>query len=380
MFATTLEALSQCPKEMNFGPCGGVTDTGACEIDDTHSCIFLDAPILPTAATSTEATPGQPGGQITSSRYEAGLRDGRFMVIAEVNGTDSADAEGFTSAARQLAEIADIVSITDHSGANVHMGNIAASAHMRAAGIEVMTTFSCRDRNRIALQGDLIGAASLGVENVLLVTGNHVDVGDSRGSAQPVFDLDGARLIGLARNLRDHSIFENGRALLAPPKYLINAPVHPFAPPYDARPMQALRKVDAGADCLITQHIFDLPRWREFQKEIDELRPLHRPFWMLGGVAVLPDESTARRVNAGLRGFSIPEEFLDRLRRASNPTKEGIKMAAELVTELAEHPGMSGCLVAPVTVRSNLLDASTEQADILAAVFDEAGIDDRRAG
>ncbi|MGW5324369.1 methylenetetrahydrofolate reductase [Rhodococcus pyridinivorans] len=334
-------------------------------------------PVLPDITPAPTGT--EPGSAITSSRYEAGLRDGRFMVIAEVNGTDSADAATFTRAARKLSEIADIVSITDHSGANVHMGNVAASAHMRAAGIEVMTTFACRDRNRIALQGDLIGVASLGVENVLLVTGNHVDVGDSKDSAQPVFDLDGSRLIGLARDLRDLGRFENGREIDTAPKYLINAPVHPFSPPYDARPEQALRKVDAGADCLITQHIFDLPRWREFQKEIDHLRAGHRQFWMLGGVAVLPDEPTARRVNAGLRGFSIPEELFDRLRRAANPAKEGIKMAAELVSELAEHPGISGCLIAPVTVRSNLLDASTEQADILAAVLDEAGIDERRA-
>jgi methylenetetrahydrofolate reductase (NADPH) len=356
---------------MQIGPCGGVGGDGGCEIRSLDRCVFIGG--RPEMA--EHYTPeGPPDGDRSGGGFEAALREGRFAVVTEVNGADTADATSFTAAARDLAVLADVVSITDHSGANVHMGNVAATAHLLAAGVETMPTFSCRDRNRIALQGDLLGVASLGVRNVLLVTGNHVEVGDSP-HAKPVFDLDSTRLIRVAAELRDHGRFENGRSVDSAPRYLIGAAAHPFAPPYDRRAAHVLRKAEAGADFLITQHIFDLPRWRDFLADVDRARAeAARDFFLLGGVAVLPDEPTARRVNAGLRGFSIPEETLTRLRRAADPAREGIAIAAETVAELAQSPGIAGCLLAPVTGRSNALSASAEQVEIIAAVLEQAGL------
>jgi len=364
---TVLPMMDFCPKLMEIGPCGGVGVHGDCEIDRTARCVFLDQQ-PPVVAES--AVPRFPP---TSGRLAEMLAVGTFAVIGEVNGADTADVRAYVSAAKSLSHVVDVVSITDNSGANVRMGNVAVSAHLTMNGIETMTTFACRDRNRMALQADLLGVASLGVRNVLCVTGNHVKVGDSP-DAKPVFDLDSTRLIAAAAQLRDEGVFLNGRALDVRPSYLIGGAAHPFAPPYDDRPDQVLRKVAAGADYLITQHIFDLPRWRQFLAAVNALREGTRPFHLLGGIAVLPNEEVARRVNAGLRGFTIPEAVLTRLKQARDPQAEGIAIAAETVAELDAADGVSGLLIAPVTLRTNSLAASQEQAEIIAAVLSAAGV------
>ncbi|MAY98707.1 methylenetetrahydrofolate reductase C-terminal domain-containing protein [uncultured Nocardioides sp.] len=367
MTTDLLPLIEECPKRMRFGPCGGVGLAGDCEIDRAARCLFIErtAPAVePSGATRRPTHRGRLAGLLAA---------GRFAVIGEVNGADTADVADFVAAARSLSGVVDVVSVTDHSGANVRMGNVAVSAHLTAAGIETMTTFSCRDRNRMALQGDLLGVASLGVHNVLCVTGNHVAVGDSPDAA-PVFDLDSSRLIAAAAQLRDQGVLLNGRALETRPSYLIGGAAHPFAPPYADRPAQVLRKAALGADFLITQHIFDLPRWRAFLADLDALRAAAPPFALLGGVAVLPSEPIARRVNAGLRGFTIPGEVLRRLRQARDPQAEGIAIAAETVAELAAAPGVGGTLIAPVTGRTNALAASVEQTEIIASVLAAAGV------
>ncbi|MGW5076363.1 methylenetetrahydrofolate reductase C-terminal domain-containing protein [Rhodococcus sp. NPDC004095] len=371
-----LPILETCPKSMRIGPCGGVFADGGCEIRPSRACSFLDLGKAEARSADESAfvpaagsRPAHPAG----SSLKATLDSGRFTIIAEVNGADSSDATEFVDSSRVVAEVADIVSITDHSGANVHMGNIAATAHLRNAGLDVMPTFGCRDRNRIALQGDLLGAASLGVRNALIVTGNHVDVGDSP-DARAVFDLDSPRLLAIADRLRTEGVLDNGRAVEVAPDLYLGAVVHPFAPPYDDRPRQAIRKVRSGADFIISQHIFDVDRWRSFLAEVNRLRVGERPFHLLGGIAIMPSETIARQVNAGLRGFSIPETLLTRLRQAKDPQDEGIEIAAELLTELIESEGVSGCLLAPVTGRQNALAASVEQSELIAEVRRRAGI------
>ncbi|GAB3285600.1 methylenetetrahydrofolate reductase C-terminal domain-containing protein [Kineosporia babensis] len=369
--------VAVCPKNMNVGPCGGVTEDHRCEIDDSMICALLTEPVRQQVIASERdllariSAPLVPERPI--SRLHESLLSGRFTVIAEINGADSADASGTVSAAQDIAAVADVVSVTDHSGANVHMGNVAVSAHLAMAGIEVMTTFGCRDRNRMALQGDLLGVSSLGVRNVLCVTGNHVQVGDSH-EAKPVFDLDSPRLLSIAEKLRSEGKYDNGRSLDVKPEYLLGATAAPFAPPYEERPWHVLRKVRLGADFVISQHIFDVERWNSFLAGVNALRADEKPFWLLGGVAVLPNEQVARAVNAGLRGFSIPESLLKRLKQAKDPQQEGILIAAELVVALNEAEGVAGCLIAPVTGRQNALAASSEQRDLIAEVRKVAGV------
>jgi methylenetetrahydrofolate reductase (NADPH) len=371
-----LPALAACPKDMAFGPCGGVGSGGACEIDLTARCCFVDADGAVPAhlrawAPGAGGTP-PPALPRGAGRFEAALRAGRWTVVGELNAPDSADATAFRHVGRRLAEHVDVVSVTDHSGANVHMSSLPAVAHLLAAGVEAMPTLACRDRNRIGLQGDLLGAASLGAAAALVVTGNHPAVGDSP-DARPVFDLDSTQLLAVAARLRDRGELDNGRPIERRPALLLGAAVHPFAPPLDDRPAQVLRKVAAGADFVVSQHIFDVERWRSFLADVQAIRG-ERPFHLLGGVAIVPDEPTARRVNQGLRGFSIPEPVLRRLGQARDPQAEGIAIAAEVVAELHASPGVDGCLLAPVTVRQNLLGPADEQVDVIGAVLAQAGL------
>lgn len=367
---TGLPIIETCPKSMRVGPCGGVFADGGCEIAPDRACTFIretqeDAPA--SGALAGAVVSGTTPWSAPQSRLKSTLDAGRFAFVAEVNGADSADATAFVDAARVVATVADIVSITDHSGANVHMGNVAATAHLRNAGLEVMPTFSCRDRNRIALQGDLLGVASLGVHDALIVTGNHVEVGDSP-QATPVFDLDSPRLLAVADRLRASGTFDNGRTVDVAPDLHLGSVAHPFAPPYAQRPEHVIRKVHAGADFIITQHIFDTSRWRSFLSGVNALRADIRPFHLLGGVAIMPNEPIARQINAGLRGFSIPETVLTRLRQAKDPQDVGLEIAAETLNELIESEGVSGCLLAPVTGRQNALAASVEQSDLITEV------------
>ncbi|MBS45992.1 MAG: 5,10-methylenetetrahydrofolate reductase [Nocardioides sp.] len=373
MTTLTLPLVEACPKKMRLGPCGGVGPDGGCEIDPSHACLFLEPEWASAQAASAPVTPATHRTAPGTSAFQDRLDSGAFGVVAEVNGPDTVDVTEFVTAAERIAEVADVVSVTDHSGATVHMGNVAATAHLLARGLEVMPTFGCRDRNRMALQGDLLGIASLGARNALLVTGNHPEVGDSP-DATPVFDLDSPRLLQVAARMRDEGRYANGRPIEERPRLYLGATAHPFAQPYDDRPGQVLRKVVAGADFVISQHVFDLPLWRRFVDGVNALRGDAPPFHLLGGVAILPDEPIARRVNAGLRGFSIPEETLTRLRQARDPQAEGITIAAEIVAELDATDGVSGCLLAPVTGRSNALTASAEQTELIAEVRRQAGV------
>jgi methylenetetrahydrofolate reductase (NADPH) len=378
--AATLPLVGSCPKSMVLGPCGGVAADGGCEVDAAHSCAFLDPARAERrdederAALAAALAPDPAALPVSSFRQR--LQSGAFTVVTELNGPDGAALDGYVAAALAIAAQSDAVSVTDHSGANVHMGSVAAAGRLRAAGVEVIATFACRDRNRIALQGDLLGAAALGIGNILCVTGNHVLVGDSP-DARPVFDLDGSRLIGLADRLRKRGAYDNGRGLADAPALFLGGTAHPFAPPYEERPRHVIRKARLGADFVISQHIFDLTRWRGFVRGVDQLRgePGVPVFHLLGGIAILPDGGTARRVNAGLRGFSIPEQVLRRLDQAADPQQTGIDIAAETVAELAGQPGVAGCLLAPVVNRgTNALTATAEQSDVIRAVRQQAGV------
>jgi methylenetetrahydrofolate reductase (NADPH) len=377
MFTTTLPLIDSCPKAMRLGPCGGVSADGSCEIDADHACSFLDPGRArqrdaDEAAALAAALPPDPQA-LPDNGFRRRLESGAFTVVTELNGPDGAATGDYLEGALGVAALSDAVSVTDHSGATVHMSTVSATAQLRQAGVEAIATFACRDRNRIAMQGDLLGAASLGVHNVLCVTGNHPLVGDSP-TARPVFDLDGSRLIALADRLRKRGEYDNGRLLNDAPTFFLGGTAHPFAPPYAERPLHVLRKVRLGADFIISQHIFDLPRWREFVRAVNDERGALR-FHLLGGIAILPDGATARRVNAGLRGFKIPEEVLRRLDQAADPQDTGIDIAAETVAELSAQPGVVGALMAPVLNRGvNALTAAPEQADIIRAVRDRAGV------
>src|SRR3990172_505620 len=188
----------------------------------------------------------------SGGRLERVLRSGRVAVTAELNPPDSADPQEVYDAAVVLSAVCDAINATDASAAHCHMSSVAICALLTRGGYEVIMQASCRDRNRIALQGDLLGAAAMGVSNVLCLTGDDVTTGD-QPEAKRVFDFDSIQLLQTLRVMRDKGMFLSGRKLTVSPRLYLGAAANPFVPPYDWRPLRLAKKVAAGADFIQTQ-------------------------------------------------------------------------------------------------------------------------------
>ncbi|HKZ84996.1 MAG TPA: methylenetetrahydrofolate reductase [Anaerolineae bacterium] len=303
----------------------------------------------------------------SGSRLERVLRLGRFAVTAELNPPDSADPQSVYRRALVLAEVCDAINATDASGANVHMSSVGMCAVLTHAGYEPVMQVSCRDRNRIAIQGDLLGAAAMGVRNVLCLTGDGVQAGD-QPEAKPVFDLDSISLLRTARILRDKGQFLSGRKLEAPPRLFLGAAENPFAPPHDFRPLRLGKKIEAGADFIQTQYCFDVPRLREFMARVRDLG-LHERAFILIGVGPLRSAKAAEWMRAHVPGVVIPDEIIRRLKGApaGRQWQEGKRVCIEIIQQVREIEGVSGVHV-----------MAYRQEELVAEIIREAGLLRRR--
>lgn len=285
----------------------------------------------------TDATPMRAG-----SRLEKVLRSGRFAVTAELNAPDSADPEDVYRNALVLSEVCDGINATDGSGANCHMSSLGCCALLTRAGYDPVLQVACRDRNRIAIQGDLLGAAAMGVKNVMCLTGDDVSNGD-QPEAKRVFDFDSVQLLRVARMMRDEGVFLSGRKLTTPPNFFLGAASNPFVPPFDWRPLRLAKKIEAGADFIQTQYCFDIPRLQQFMQRVRDLG-LHEKVFILVGVGPLRSDKVANFMRTKVPGVWIPDAVVDRL--ANTPRKkkkaEGIKICIELIQQIREIPGVHG--------------------------------------
>lgn len=281
-----------------------------------------------------------PPGHVSDSRLERVLRAGRFAVTAELNPPDSADPADVFEAARPLAEVADAINATDASAANCHMSSIGISALLTRAGYATIYQISCRDRNRIAIQGDVLGAAAMGVRNVLCLTGDGVGVGDQPG-AKPVFDLDSLMLLRTIKTMRDDGMFLSGRRITRPPRLFLGAAENPCVEPQEWRPERLAKKVAAGADFIQTNYIFDIPRFEAFMARVRDLG-LDKKVYILAGVGPLASGRAARWMRSNVPGVHIPDAVIDRLERADKPGQEGRKLCIELIRQVREIKGVSG--------------------------------------
>ncbi len=299
----------------------------------------------------------------TDSRLERVLRSGRFAVTAELNPPDSADPDEVYDRVLGLASVCDAINATDSAGANAHMSSLAVCALLARAGYEPVIQVSCRDRNRIAIQADLLGAAAMGVRNVLCVTGDGVGAGD-HPEAKPVFDLDSISLLRTARILRDEGHFLSGRKLQSPPKLFLGAVENPFAPPYDFRPLRLAKKVEAGAEFVQTQYCYDVPRFREFMTRVRDMG-LHERVYILAGVGPLRSIRTAEWMRNNVPGVVIPEDVMLSFKGVpSGKQREmGKRMCVELIQEVREIEGVSGVHV-----------MAYRQEELVAEVIEEAGL------
>lgn len=308
-------------------------------------------------------------GTLTAgSRLERVLRAGRFAVTAELNAPDSADPAAVYQHALVLAAVCDAINATDGAGANCHMSSLGCCALLTRAGYEAVLQVSCRDRNRIAIQGDLLGAAALGVRNVLCLTGDDVTAGD-QPEARRVFDLDSIQLLHLARTLRDQGVFLSGRPLSTPPRLFLGAVENPFAPPYDWRPQRLAKKVAAGAQFIQTQYCFDVPRFARFMAGVRELG-LHERVFILAGVGPLRSARAAEWMRARVPGVWIPDAIVERLAKTprARQAEEGKQICVEIIQQLRQIAGVHGVHV-----------MAYRQEEAVAEIIERAGLLPRRA-
>ncbi len=281
-----------------------------------------------------------PEGLKSGSRLEQVLRSGGFAVTSELNPPDSADPEDVFAAATPLAEVTDAINATDASGANCHMSSIGICSLLTRRGLGTVYQISCRDRNRIAIQGDVLGAAAMGVRNVLCLTGDGVGAGDQPG-AKPVFDFDALSLIRTIRTMRDDGVFLSGRKVTQPPHLFIGAAENPCVDPLEWRPERLAKKVEAGADFVQTNYIFDIPRFEAFMTRVRDLG-LEGKVYILAGVGPLASAKAARWMRSNVPGIHIPDDVITRMESAKNQGDEGRQISVELIQQVRQIAGVSG--------------------------------------
>ncbi len=299
----------------------------------------------------------------SDGRLERVLRSGRFAVTAELNPPDSADPQDVYHAALVLSTVCDAINATDASGANCHMSSVAICALLTRAGYAPVLQVSCRDRNRIAIQGDVLGAAAMGVCNVLCLTGDDVTVGD-QPQAKPVFDFDSLHLLRTIKIMRDESRFLSGRKLSVPPRLFLGAAANPFVPPYDWRPLRLAKKIQAGADFIQTQYCFDVPRFKTFMQQVRNLG-LHEQVYILVGVGPLRSEKAAEFMRTKVPGVAIPDAIVQRLRKTPPMRKraEGKQICIEIIEQVREVEGVAGVHV-----------MAYRQEELVAEIIEGAGL------
>jgi len=368
--STGMACPTNCAKQMRNGPCGGVRSDGMCEVDPAMRCVWIEAMdgckriseqpnktflepidhrlwnrstwlrvINGTRSVTTVVHPHvEPAREAFG--FEQACNSERFVVTVEVSPPDSADPGALIARASRFLGLADAINITDGAGANCHMSSAAAAAVLVAHGLTPVAQFSCRDRNRIALQGDILGAAALGVRNILCLTGDDVSQGD-HPNAKPVFDLEAISLLRITEGMRDLGAFASGRKLETSPNLFLGATANPFVPPFRDRISNLEKKVEAGAQFIQTQFCFDVPMLANFMDEV-RTRELHKRCAIIIGVGMLSSAKSLRRMVQHVPGVHIPEPILQRIGSADNQKAEAKAVLVQTMQAVSEIEGVTG--------------------------------------
>jgi methylenetetrahydrofolate reductase (NADH) len=267
------------------------------------------------------------------------LKAGQFVVTAEIVPPVSGDRRDLIAKVQPLKGTATAVNVTDGAGARSHMGSLAAAALLLQAGIEPILQLTCRDRNRIALQNDLLGAAALGIRNLLLLRGDDPSAGD-QPEAKPVFDLDSSQLSRLAAQIRDEHTLMSGQKVSGTADFFIGAADAPIDPPPGWTPKRLKEKIAAGAQFAQTQFCMDADVVKRYAQCLADNGIAD--FHLLIGIAPLRSARSARWIRDKLFGSVIPDVVVDRLARAEDPVREGRRICIELVEELSGLPLVAG--------------------------------------
>jgi len=275
-------------------------------------------------------------------RLRTAIRTGRFAVTAEIGPPRGADPQAITSKAELLRDWVDAVNITDNQGSHTRLASWAGCVLAMRAGIEPVMQLTTRDRNRIALQSDLISAGALGIPNVLMLSGDHPTFGD-HPDAMPVFDLDSVQLVWTASLMRDQGRLLSGKSVHPAPRWLIGAVENPFAPPLRFRAQRMGKKVAAGADFIQTQFVFDLEIFGRWMREVTDLG-LEQRCAVIAGVGPIRSVRAMEFIQTKVPGIHVPDEVVRRLRGVApdRVPAEGMLLCVETVQSLREMAGVAG--------------------------------------
>lgn len=276
------------------------------------------------------------------SNLERLLRQEEFVVTGELGPPRGADRSVIEEKAGILRGYADAFNITDCQTAVVRMSSIAAGAILSGMGVEPIIQMTCRDRNRIAMQSDLLGAAAIGAKNLLCLTGDHQKFGD-HPSARGVFDLDSIQLIQMVKDMRDGKRLQSGEEISVAPRFFIGAAANPFADPFHYRAVRLGKKIAAGADFIQTQIVYDVERFREWMKIVRDMG-LHKEAYILAGVAPFKSAGMAKYMKKSVPGMEVPDTLIERMVSAKKEDKraEGIRICVEIIEQVRAIEGVAG--------------------------------------
>ncbi len=385
LHATGLACPMTCPKLLRNGPCGGVRPNGNCEVHANRPCVWVLAwrrsRYLPWAHEIHQIHPpvdwrlqgssswlnlltGADGSRLphphydpdapapmipeSGSRFERVMRSGRFAVTAELMPTDSADPTQFLEHAEIFRNVVDAINVTDNAGGHVHPSSLAGCALLLQRGFEPVYQANTRDRNRLGLQADLLGAAQLGVRNVFCISGDYVTLGD-HPQARAVYDIDVIHAVQMCVDMRDRGQYMSGREIEIAPRLFVGAACSPMIEPRDFRAHRVAKKIAAGAQFIQTQTIFNVD---EFAVYMDEVRALglHKRAYFIPGVPALASVKAARSLQARFPGIVVPEAHVARLEKASREERRqiAIEAACESIARVRQIEGVAGVHIIPI--------------------------------
>ena len=276
----------------------------------------------------------------SGTNLEKILASGKFAVTVEAGPPKGTNPEVIQKKGDLLRQYCDAVNVTDNQTAIVRMSSLASCLLLKQMGIEPVMQMVTRDRNRIALQSDVLGAVAWGIGNILCLSGDHPKLGNHPQS-KAVFDIDSVQLIQTLKNMRDEHKFINGDEISGEVPLFIGAAANPFADPFELRVPRLAKKIKAGADFIQTQAVFDINRFADWMKIVTE-RGLDKETYILAGIIPIKSAGMARYMRDNVSGVIVSEEIVARMEKAEDAEAEGVKIALELIAKVKEIPGVHG--------------------------------------
>ncbi len=296
------------------------------------------------------------------TNLEKVLESGRFAITAEAGPPKGTSAAVIQRKGEALLHCCDAVNVTDNQTAIVRMSSLAGCAFLKQLGVDPVMQIVCRDRNRIAIQSDVLGAVALGIGNILCLSGDHQRFGN-HPSARGVFDIDSIQLIQMLKTMRDERKFLSGDEISGEVPIYIGAAANPYADPFEFRVRRLAKKIKAGADFIQTQAVYDVAKFAKWMEMVTD-QGLDKKVHILAGVIPIRSAGMARYMRDYVSGISVPDEIVTRMEDASNAKEEGVRIILEIIEQLKEIPSVHGIHIMAVGWES-IVPEIVEQAGLL---------------